>query len=114
MTLVLTGADLTRGYVFPAQAGQERRDMESGAGRKENAGAETGVKCQRRRKRACQRRPGSVPGNRNATGYFPRAPELGKRGSERVEQAEIKRLSKLFELKYRIQGAKTAESVERS
>ena len=89
-----------------SRAGQERGDMESGAGGEENAGSQTGAERQRRGERTGQGVREAFPEIETQLDIFHALRDLGN-AVRSVEQAEIRRLSKLFDLEYRIQTAKT-------
>jgi hypothetical protein len=105
---VLTGVDLDSGYVFLAQAAPDRSAGTWKAALKEKEGQ--GLKPELN---VSDGGSGLVKGVREAfpeietqLDIFHALRDLGN-GVRSVEQAEIRRLSKLFDLEYRIQTAKT-------
>ena len=105
---VLTGVDLDSGYVFLAQAAPDRS-----AGRWKAALEEKKTRGLNPELNVSDGGSGLVKGVREAfpeiemqSDIFHALRDLG-REVRSVEQAEIRRLSKLFELEYRIQSAKT-------
>lgn len=105
---VLTGADLDTGYVFLAQAAPDRSAETWKAALKEKEGQ--GLKPELN---VSDGGSGLVKGVREAfpeietqLDIFHALRDLGN-GVRSVEEAEIRRLSKLFDLEYRIQTTKT-------
>ena len=105
---VLTGVDLDSGYVFLAQAAPDRSagTWKAALEEKKTQGLNPGLN-------VSDGGSGLVKGVREAfpeietqADIFHALRDLG-REVRSVEQAEIRRLSKLFELEYRIQSAKT-------
>ena len=82
---VLTGVDLDSGYVFLAQSAPDRSagTWKAALKEKEGQGLKPELNVSDGGSGLVKGGPGSVPGNRNAVGHFPRAAGLGKRGSER-------------------------------
>jgi hypothetical protein len=105
---VLTGADLDTGYVFPAQAAPDRS-----AGTWKEALEEKKTRGLNPELNVSDGGSGLTKGVREAfpeietqLDIFHALRDLGN-GVRSVEQAEIRRLSKLFDLEYRIQTTKT-------
>ena len=111
---VLTGVDLDSGYVFLAQAAPDRR-----AGTWKAALEEKKTRGLKPALNVSDGGSGLLKGVREAfpkietqLDIFHALRDLGKEVRS-VEQAEIRRLSKLFELEYRIQSAKTCLPTKR-